>query len=241
MLRLILFAAVLFGLAGITASKVSAVTYGMQDCQDNATNAGCKHPNTVSLSGFRVGADGALVSSGRCSGSLLSKDDDKIVILTAGHCAELYLSSLQNGALANVGVSFDAQIARYPGTTVWPADQYILGGQPVVPAEYGPVNAYNPQFDYGVIVFAVPAGGLVTDNGTPVDLSDIYPVYLPSLGFLEGKVSATTPLSLTAVGYGPGEAHNKPGQGGRPSLVARRRVGQQCRPRALCVPELLQS
>src|SRR5690348_12399558 len=32
---------------------------------------------------------------------------------------------------------------------------------------------------------------------------------------IDGRVSAPTPLPLTAVGYGTGEAHNKPGDGGK--------------------------
>ena len=44
-------------LAGVLiawASAADAITYGQRDCTDNATNTGCDHPNTVSLSGFRL-------------------------------------------------------------------------------------------------------------------------------------------------------------------------------------------
>ena len=85
-----------------------------------------------------------------------AKDSDWLVILTAGHCVAAYLDGLQSGALADVGVSFDALIERpVQAQSVWPPDQYILGGQPVLPREYGPqgLNAFNLQFDYAVIVF----------------------------------------------------------------------------------------
>ena len=122
-----------------------AITYGTPDCDDNAANAGCDHPNTVSLSGFRP--DGAgLLSSVRCSGSLLRKEEDWLVILTAGHCVAAYLDGLQSGALRQVGVSFDAQIERPdPLSSVWPPTQYLLGGSSVLPKEYGPhgLNAFN--------------------------------------------------------------------------------------------------
>jgi hypothetical protein len=150
---------------------------------------------------------------------LLHKDSERIVILTAGHCVSFYLSGLQNGPLVDIGVSFDATIVRdlpVISQTAWSADQYILGGQPILSEDYGPPsgNAFNLQFDYGVIVFSVPEGGLTTQGGSPVDLDDIDPVTLPSPDFLVDKVNAKEPLTLTAVGYGLGEAHNEPGAGG---------------------------
>jgi hypothetical protein len=65
--------------------QAKAITYSTRDCTDNASNTGCAHPNTVSLSGFRPDGDG-LLSSVRCTGSLLRKETDWLVILTAGHC-----------------------------------------------------------------------------------------------------------------------------------------------------------
>ena len=127
MARAILVAAATAVLAFI-GDSASAITYGRLDCADNASNKDCDHPNTVSLSGFRPDGDG-LISSVRCSGSMLRVKDDWLVILTAGHCAASYLDGLQSAALADVGVSFDAQIQRPPGQSFWPPDQYILGGQ----------------------------------------------------------------------------------------------------------------
>jgi hypothetical protein len=199
-----------------------AITYGQPDCQDNATNTNCLHPNTVSLSGFRApnaGEQASLVSSIRCSGSLLSVDEFRFVILTAGHCASAYLSGLQGGSLVDLGVSFDAEIVRDLAAispTVWSPAQYILGGQPVLNTSYGRqgAKASNIQFDYAVVVFDRPTAARITEGGTLVDVGSLSPVQLPPQDYLVGKVSATQPLSITAVGYGTGEAHNKPGEGG---------------------------
>jgi hypothetical protein len=199
--------------------KAVAITYGQSDCADNT---GCLHPNTVSLSGFRepgAGEQATLISSIRCSGSLLSVDESRFVILTAGHCASAYLAGLQDGSLVDVGVSFDPAITRDLPTispTVWSASQYILHGQPVLNSSYGKqgAQASNIQFDYAVVVFDLPAIARVTEGGTLVDVDSIAPVLLPPQDYLVGKVSAKQPLYITAVGYGTGEAHNKPGDGG---------------------------
>ncbi|HET7239452.1 MAG TPA: hypothetical protein VFI76_10505, partial [Terrimicrobiaceae bacterium] len=69
-------AAVLVGTAILAAPGADAITYGQEDCDNLSENLGCQHPNTVSLSGFRAPtADEdteSLISSVRCSGSLLS-------------------------------------------------------------------------------------------------------------------------------------------------------------------------
>ena len=111
------FAALAFaGTAILAAPEANAITYGEPDCADLSQNIDCQHPNTVSLSGFREPASGegtdSLVSFLRCSGSLLTKNPDRFVILTAGHCASAYLSGLQDGSLVDVGVSFDATRMR---------------------------------------------------------------------------------------------------------------------------------
>jgi hypothetical protein len=204
------------------SSEARAITYGQPDCADNATNTDCLHPNTVSLSGFRepqAGEGASLISFLRCSGSLLSADAERFVILTAGHCASGYLAALQDGSIVDVGVSFDAEIARdLPNVspTVWSPEQFILGGQPVLNVNYGRqgAQASNIQFDYAVVVFDIPSVSRVTTGGTPVDVESIAPVVLPEQDYLVGKVSAKQPLQITAVGYGTGEAHNKPGEGG---------------------------
>lgn len=218
-------AAAVIGTALLAAPGADAITYGQQDCTDFSDSTTCHHPNTVSLSGFRAPtADEdteSLISSVRCSGSLLSNSADRFVILTAGHCASAYLAGLQDGSLADVGVgvSFDAKIVKdlpQISPTVWSPTQYILGGQPVLTRDYGPqgAQASNVEFDYAVIVFELSEAERITDGLQLVDLTDIEPVTLPGVNYLLDKVSATDPLLLTAVGYGTGEAHAKPGDGG---------------------------
>ena len=136
-----------------SSAPAGAITYGRLDCTQcphGLRSPEHRQPVRLPPSGH------GLISSIRCSGSLLRKDRDWLVILTAGHCAAAYLDGLQSGALADVGVSFDGRIERPdPAQSVWPPDQYILGGQAVLPREFGPhgLNAFNPQFDYAVIVF----------------------------------------------------------------------------------------
>jgi Trypsin len=219
-LRFMLSTLAVLCLGSAPAPEAAAVTYGHPDCDEGAE---CDYKNTVSLSGFRLpraGEAAPLVSFLRCSGSLLDKSSaGRLVILTAGHCASAYLAGLQDGTLEDVGVSFDPKIERDVNeeSALWSPTQYVLGGQPVLPEEYGPqgAKASNIQFDYAVIVFTLPADGVVrTFAGNPVDLTRLSEVELPDEGFLDDIVSATTPLPLTAVGYGTGEAHNKPGEGG---------------------------
>jgi len=58
------------------------------------------------------------------------------------------------------------------GPTATSANQYILGAQPVLYDGYFPgENAWNIQFDYGLVVLPIPEGGLETGNGFPVDLT----------------------------------------------------------------------
>jgi Trypsin len=221
LLRIVLPALTVTGLVSL-ASECRAITYGRQDCTNPDTNAGCMFRNTVSLSGFRLPepADDTteeFVSFTRCSGSLLSNDPYRMVILTAGHCASAYLDGLQSNTIEFVGVSFDAVIDRDVSQELgrWSADQYIQNGQPVLPREYGPqgAKASNIQFDYAVIVFEKP---FVV--GEDVDLTigpdGIDPVTLPEENFLVGLVGGGKTIPVTAVGYGTGEAHKKPGGGG---------------------------
>jgi hypothetical protein len=194
-------------------SLAEAITYGVPD---NGA-----HPNVVSIAGFREARDAnnepILVSSGRCSGSLIRKDADMLVFLTAGHCPQFWLEGLQDGALVDVGVSFDEVIEKDLGPTTTSTNQYILGGQPVLYEGYFPgQNAWNIQFDYGLVVLPIPAGGLFTWDATHVDLTGIEPVTLIDIeDFLYEFGDIHDPFILTQVGYGIGEYLNRPGEGNK--------------------------
>lgn len=199
-----------------------AITYGVNDCQDNATNSGCLHPNTVSISGFKIDpATNVMVASGRCTGSLLRVTDNALYILTAGHCASLYLSGLADGSLVNLGVSFDALINKLPGSqTSWDASQYILGGSPLLYKLYGATsNSFNVQWDYGLIVFPLANKKAITYGGNRIDLKSLSPIQIAPLGLLNSFVNNVT--TFTNVGYGTGEVFNDQGQAssGSPSTV----------------------
>ncbi|MGV7224292.1 MAG: hypothetical protein ACQ9MH_22595 [Nitrospinales bacterium] len=191
----------------------NAITYGIND---NGA-----HPDVVSLSGFRqiAGANGdpVLISSGRCSGSLIRKEDDMLVFLTAGHCSQFWLDGLQNGSLVEVGVSFDEIIDKDLGVTATSDGQYIIGGQPVLYDGYFPgENAWNIQFDYGLVVVPISEGGLKTGNGSPVDLAEIEQVTLIDIpDYLYDFGDKHDPFIFTQVGYGIGEYLNRPGEGNK--------------------------
>lgn len=202
----LVLAAVAFG----AAPEAQAITYGEPDCQDNATNTGCRHPSTVSLSSFQS----VSVAAVRCSGTLLAADADRFIILTAGHCVSEMLERLQDGRNEYIGVSFDAKIDRKG--LQWTARQYLLGGQGVLPVEYGPhaFNTWVRHYDYAVIVFDIPEAERVTWGGDFVDLSGIPLIDLPPQDYLADKVNASDPLQLTTVGYGVAEYLAGPGEGG---------------------------
>ena len=221
-LRTVALVAACGGFIALAPSDARAITFGEPDCLDNAANVGCRHPNTVSLSGFRAPRAGENVDGvgfGRCSGSLLAKDDERVIILTAGHCVSFYIAGLADGTLIDVGVSFDAEIERdIPDISAssWTPRQYVLGALPVLTEEYGPqgLNAFNLQFDYGVIVLPLSGGALVTHGGEIVDLTGIEPVILPHPQFLRSIANVRDPAVFTVVGYGVGEAHKRPREGG---------------------------
>jgi hypothetical protein len=195
------------------STTADAITYGVPD--EGA------HPNVVSIAGFREATDAngdpILISSGRCSGSLIRIEDDMLVFLTAGHCPQFWLEGLQDGSLVDVGVSFDEVIDKDLGVAASSTNQYILGGQPVLYDGYFPgENAWNIQFDYGLVVLRIPDGGLVTEDGTPVDLTGIEPVTLIDIeDYLYDNGDIHDPFVLVQVGYGIGEYLNRPGEGNK--------------------------
>jgi len=222
--RVCLVTLALAGALFLAAPDAKAITYGEPDCEDNATNTGCWHPNTVSLTSFGYRGGSRLVSNTRGSGTLLAENADRFVILTAGHIANTFIERLANGVDAIIGVSFDAKIVvdmPWMGPIAWSPKQFLLGGQSVLNRNFGPQGFLNVfQHDYAIIVFEIPeAMRFKSDRfgrprGEHVDLSEIPLVDLPEYDYLADKVGGANPLQLTTVGYGAGRSLNGPHEGG---------------------------
>lgn len=182
-------------------SSAAAITWGRPDV-DN------EYPNVASVRGIVEAENLARVS---CSGSLLQRDADKVVILTAAHCTDAWADEIAAGTLDSVGVSFD-QNNQVNGTTT-DATYYVRGGVPIsFPAKDAPFES----FDYGLIVFSAGAqntlGQTIEERWgalTPVQ-------FAPDPGYLSRVINSgsnpTRNLSFTAVGYGTGEKFPIPGQ-----------------------------
>jgi hypothetical protein len=185
----------------VLPTGAGAITWGRPDVAN-------EYPNVASVRGI-VDADNlALVS---CSGSLLHRDADKVVILTAAHCTDAWAAEIAAGTLDSVGVSFD-QNNQVNGSTT-DATFYVRGGVPVsFPAKDAPFDS----FDYGLVVFSTDA---VNSLGQTIQerWGALSPVQVaPDPGYLSRLVgSVATParsLSFTAVGYGTGEKFPIPGE-----------------------------
>jgi hypothetical protein len=192
--------AVLALVAGMS-SGAGAITWGRPDVNN-------EHPNVASVRGIVEAQNRARVS---CSGSLLHRDADKVVILTAAHCTDAWASEIAAGTLDSVGVSFD-QNNQVNGSTT-DASFYVRGGVPIsFPAKDAPFET----FDYGLVVFSADAentlGQTIQERWgalTPVRVA-------PDPGYLSRVISSvsnpTRDLSFTAVGYGTGEKFPIPGE-----------------------------
>jgi hypothetical protein len=183
------------------SSNAGAITWGRPDVNG-------EYPNVASVRGIVEAQNLARVS---CSGSLLQRDADKVVILTAAHCTDAWAAEIAAGTLDSVGVSFD-QNNQVNGTTT-DATFYVRGGVPIsFPAKDAPFET----FDYGLVVFSADAenslGQTIQQRWgalTPVQVA-------PDAGYLtrviDGVPNPTNNLSFTAVGYGTGEKFPIPGQ-----------------------------
>lgn len=182
---------------------VRAIVWGDQDLNNI-------YPDVVSLTGINQAPDTKYNLISRCSGSLLHRDNNKIVFLTAGHCtagwAALPLSH-------KVGVSFDQNNQQ-----AWrnnDAPYYVNGGIPVsLPDTVGT----NRKLDLGLVVFSADA---TNANGLTItqqwNLSRIQNVrVLASKAELQDIINSvkipSNNLYFTVVGYGTGEKMPIPGQ-----------------------------
>ena len=175
-------------------STAGAITFGKPDVNN-------EYPNVASVRGIDEAQNVARLS---CSGSLIHRDADKVVILTAAHCTDGWAGQIAAGTLDSVGVSFD-QNNQVNGTTT-DATFYVRGGVPIsFPAKDAPFET----FDYGLVVFPTSAenalGQTIAERWgalTPVQVS-------PSVDYLSGLIAGvpnpTRALKFTAVGYGTGE------------------------------------
>jgi hypothetical protein len=183
------------------SSGAGAITWGRPDVNN-------EYPNVASVRGIIEAENVARIS---CSGSLLHRDADKVVILTAAHCTDAWAAAIAAEAIDSVGVSFD-QNNQVNGTTT-DATFYVRGGVPIsFPAKDAPFET----FDYGLVVFSTSAentlGETIQERWgalTPVQVA-------PDPGYLSRVISSvsnpTQNLSFTAVGYGTGEKFPIPGQ-----------------------------
>ena len=183
------------------SSGAGAITWGRPDVNN-------EYPNVASVRGIVEAQNLGRVS---CSGSLLQRDAEKVVILTAAHCTDAWAAEIAAGTLDSVGVSFD-QSNQVDGTTT-DATYYVRGGVPIsFPAKDAPFET----FDYGLVVFPASAENTVGQTIeqrwgalTPVQVA-------PDAGYLSRVISSvskpTHDLSFTAVGYGTGEKFPIPGE-----------------------------
>src|SRR4029079_2627178 len=168
------------------AAPAYAITFGRQDLAH-------EFPNVSSVRGIVEAQNLARVS---CSGSLLSRDATKIVILTAAHCTDAWSAEIAAGTLDSVVSSLD-QKTQGTGTTT-DATFYVRGGVPITfPAKDAPFET----FDYGLVVFPTSAenaiGQTIAERWgalTPVQVS-------PSVDYLSGLIAgvrnATRALKFT--------------------------------------------
>jgi hypothetical protein len=194
----------LFAVVGLVVgmpSSAGAITWGRPDVNN-------EYPNVASVRGIVEAENLARLS---CSGSLLQRDADKVVILTAAHCTDAWAAEIAAGTLDSVGVSFD-QNNQVNGTTT-DATYYVRGG---VPISFTAKDAPFETFDYGLVVFSADAENTVGQTIqerwgalTPVQVA-------PDPGYLSRVISSvsnpTHNLSFTAVGYGTGEKFPIPGE-----------------------------
>jgi len=183
------------------SSSASAITFGVPDVNN-------QYPNVASVRGIVAAQNLARIS---CSGSLLHRDAQKVVILTAAHCTDGWIAAIAAGTIDSVGVSFDQN--NQVNGSISNATFYVRGGVPIsFPAKDAPFET----FDYGMVVFSTSA---VNSLGQTIQQrwGGLAPVQLPpSAGYVPSLINSvsnpTSNLSFTAVGYGTGEKFPVPGE-----------------------------
>jgi hypothetical protein len=169
------------------------------------------YPNVVSLRGlyFNASQDPQWSPGSSCTGSVLHVDNEKIVILTAAHCTDVWKEGIAFYGMHSVGVSFDLN-NQSPQYAFREVRNYFQGGVPIsLPARDAPFE----KLDYAVVVFPRSAQNAL-DETIDVRLVDpstaLTPVQIaPHTSYVSNLIgSIANPqnnLSFTAVGYGLGE------------------------------------
>ena len=192
---------VVLALAIGMSSSANAITFGVPDVNN-------QYPNVASVRGIVAAQNLARIS---CSGSLLHRDAQKLVILTAAHCTDGWIAAIAAGTIDSVGVSFDQN--NQVNGSITDATYYVRGGVPIsFPAKDAPFET----LDYGMVVFSTSA-----ENSLGQTIQErwggLAPVQLPpGAGYLPTLIKSvsnpTSDLSFTAVGYGTGEKFPIPGE-----------------------------
>ena len=165
-----------------------------------------RYPNVVSLGGvFWPSGPGSLAI--KCSGSVLSLDETKLVILTAAHCTDIWAFYMKDHWPESLGVSFD--LNNQVNGSFSDATYYVSGGIPIsFPAKDTPFDSS----DYAMVVFPRNATnslgetiddrwGSVSGALTPVKTVP-YPGYVADI--IRNTQLPTQNLEFAAVGYGIG-------------------------------------
>jgi hypothetical protein len=199
--------------------------YGRTDCQDNANNIGCEHPNVGVYSPFN--ANGITVG-GRCTTNYIHRDSHKAILLIAAHC----VNPILNAPRDHRGVSFDAKIEPQTGFD----DSQFYTGEILVAEHPGftealftvigsePKNANSTVDFHDVALLALP---MTNELGVILDQIDNQfggsegagaiplpeqPLYIESNGY--HNASASSKGGFTIVGYGLSEVITQAGDGG---------------------------
>ena len=182
-----------------------------------------RHPNVVSLRYIKTNLDAFL----SCTGTLIAKDEQKYVFLTAGHCAQAELGgwNAQPAGSGSVGVSFDeVNLPNDTDPTNGGADGviYVSGGVAIPHPQYRfPGNAgWNDRFDQALVVIPAAAtnslGQTIADRwgGVPGALAPA--TNLAEVGDVDRLVSGSPKpgsLVFTAVGFGTQSEKSPQGSG----------------------------
>lgn len=190
--------------------NANAIAYGVLD---NGA-----HPNVASLLGVYTDSNGKVVGKGQCTGTLVKLSNSLAYILTAGHCAHLWME--QNSFA--IGVSFNDSVAQYNDPNLYTVITHPLI---ILHPDYRVVGGGESfQSDLAMIVFNKSALPEI-DNILPAQIIAMNALTdLKNSQKLKGSV-------LTTVGYGNPELLNAGGSNaGGPmpySNDATRRIGYE--------------